>query len=71
VPDPTAARDLLDRFHRMIRQRADKDLDDWLADAKAGSMSSFATGTTQPEPYEGHPSASTKRERHGTPPIFG
>jgi transposase len=47
VPDLTAARDLLDRFHRLIQQRKDKHLDDWLADAKAGLMSSFATGIGQ------------------------
>ena len=44
VPDLTAARDLLDRFHRLIQQRKDNRLDDWLADAKAGLMSSFSAG---------------------------
>jgi transposase len=47
VPDLTAARDLLDRFHRLIQHRKDKRLDDWLADAKPGLMASFASGIAQ------------------------
>jgi hypothetical protein len=30
VPDLTTARDLLDRFHRLIRHRNDKRLDEWM-----------------------------------------
>ena len=47
VPDLTSARDLLDRFHRLIQHRKDKRLDDWLADAKSGLMASFASGIAQ------------------------
>ena len=36
VPGLTAARDLLDRFHRMIQHRKDKRLDEGLADAQTG-----------------------------------
>lgn len=44
VPDLATARDLLDRFHRLIQHRKDKPLDEWLADAKPGLMASFASG---------------------------
>jgi len=47
VPDLTLARDFLDRFHRLIQQRKDKRLDEWLADAKPGLMASFASGIAQ------------------------
>jgi transposase len=47
VPGLTAARDLLDRFHRMIQHRKHKRLDDWLADAKTGLLASFASGVGQ------------------------
>lgn len=47
VPDLTAARDLLDGFHRMIQPRKDKSLDEWIADATAGPMASFASGIPQ------------------------
>jgi len=47
VPGLTAARDLLDRFHRIVQHRKDKRLDDWLADAKTGLMGSFASGIEQ------------------------
>jgi transposase len=47
VPGLTAARDLLDRFHRIVQHRKDKRLDHWLADAKTGLMSSFASGIGQ------------------------
>jgi len=47
VPDLTSARDLLDRFHRLIQHRKDKRLGDWLADAKSGLMASFASGIAQ------------------------
>lgn len=44
VPDLTSARDLLDRFHRMIQHQQDNLLDEWLADTKPGLMASFASG---------------------------
>jgi transposase len=47
VPDLTTARDLLDRFHRLIRQRKVDRLDSWIADAKGGLMASFASGIVQ------------------------
>ena len=47
MPDLTLARDFLDRFHRLIQQRKDKRLDEWLADAKPGLMASFASGIAQ------------------------
>jgi transposase len=50
VPDLTTARDLLDRFHRLIQQRKHEDLDAWIADAKSGLMASFASGIVQDQP---------------------
>ena len=47
VPDLTLARDLLDRFHRLIHHGKDKYLDEWPADAKPGLMGSFASGIAQ------------------------
>jgi transposase len=47
VPGLTAARDRLDRFHRIVQHRKAKRLDDWLADAKTGLMGSFASGIEQ------------------------
>ena len=47
MPDLPSARDLLDRFHRLIQHRKDKHLDEWLADAKPGLMGSFASGIAQ------------------------
>jgi transposase len=47
MPDLPSARDLLDRFHRLIQHRKDKHLDDWLADAKPDLMGSFASGIAQ------------------------
>ncbi len=47
VPDLTSARDLLDRFHRLIQHRKDKRLDEWLGDARLGLMASFASGIAQ------------------------
>lgn len=47
VPDLTTARDLLDRFHRLIQHRKDANLDAWIADAKPGLMASFASGIVQ------------------------
>lgn len=47
VPDLTAARDLLDRFHRLIQHRQHKRLDEWLADATPGLLASFGSGIAQ------------------------
>ena len=47
VPDLAAARDLLDRFHRIIQHRKDDRLEVWTEDAKHGLMKSFATGIVQ------------------------
>jgi transposase len=44
VPDLIAARDLVDRFHSMIRNRRPEELDPWIAAAKDTVLSSFATG---------------------------
>jgi transposase len=47
VPDLTIARDLLDRFHRLIQHRKEERLDEWIADAKPSLMISFASGIAQ------------------------
>jgi len=47
VPDLTRARDLLDRFHRIIQRRKDKRLEQWIEDANRGLMKSFASGIVQ------------------------
>ena len=47
APDLTAARDLLDRFHRLIQHRQHKRLDEWLADATPGLLASFGSGIAQ------------------------
>jgi transposase len=47
VPELTSARDLLDRFHRLIRHRKDKRQGEWLTDAKPGLMASFPSGIAQ------------------------
>jgi transposase len=47
VPDLGIARGLLDRFHRLIRNRDAADLDGWINDASTGLMTSFATGIVQ------------------------
>jgi transposase len=44
VPDLTKARDLLDRFHRIIQHRKDQRLEQWIEDANQGLMKSFASG---------------------------
>jgi transposase len=43
----TAARDLIDRFHDLIRGRASADLEAWLAAAKPSLVASFAKGIVQ------------------------
>lgn len=47
VPDVMSARDLLDRFHCLVRDRRRADLDGWIADAQRGPMASFANGILQ------------------------
>jgi transposase len=44
VPALIAARDLVDRFHAMIRNRKPEELDPWIAAAKESCLASFATG---------------------------
>jgi transposase len=44
VPDLIAARDLVDRFHMMVRTRNPEHLDAWISAARASALSSFATG---------------------------
>jgi transposase len=38
------ARDLIDRFHRMIRKKTEADLEPWIADAEIGLLASFTSG---------------------------
>ena len=38
------ARDLIDRFHEMIRRKTEADLAPWIADADIGLLASFASG---------------------------
>ena len=47
VADVVAARDLLDRFHQLVRERRRADLDGWIADARRGPMAWFANGILQ------------------------
>lgn len=44
VPALIAARDLVDQFHSIIRNRRLEELDPWIAAAKSTALSSFATG---------------------------
>ena len=44
VPDLVSARDLMDRFHRIIQHRKSADLESWIADAKPTLLASFTTG---------------------------
>jgi transposase len=44
VPDLIAARDLVARFHMMVRTRNPEHLDAWISAALASALSSFATG---------------------------
>jgi transposase len=44
VPRLTTARNLIDRFHNLIRSRDKTGLEAWLADAKASLVASFAKG---------------------------
>ena len=47
IPALVVARDLMDRFHSMIRHRAGADLDLWITDATPGLLGSFAKGIVQ------------------------
>ena len=47
VPYLTTARDLIDRFHDLIRGRDRTDLEKWLADAKSSLGASFAKRIVQ------------------------
>jgi len=47
VPALVVARDLMDRFHRMIQRRTSADLEPWITDATPGLLGSFARGIVQ------------------------
>lgn len=47
APDLGVARNLLNRFHGLIRGRNPAGLDGWITDAETGLMSSFAAGIVQ------------------------
>ena len=47
VPNLAKARDLLDRFHRIIQHKKDDRLEQWIEDAKHGLMKSFTSGIVQ------------------------
>jgi transposase len=63
VPGLTAARDLLDGFHRIVQDRKYKCLYNWLADAKTGLLASFASGIGQD--CAAVPAALTKPRSNG------
>lgn len=44
IPALVGARDLVDRFHAMIRERRPEDLDPWIDAARQSTLCSFATG---------------------------
>jgi transposase len=44
APMLVKARDLIDRFHGMIRKKTEADLAPWIADAETGLLASFASG---------------------------
>lgn len=44
VPILVQARTLIDRFHAMVRKRAEAELDPWITEARASLLASFATG---------------------------
>jgi transposase len=44
VPTLIVARDLVDRFQAMIRNRAPEELDPWITAARESALSSFAAG---------------------------
>ena len=43
----TTARDLLDRFHRIIQHRKEERLEQWIEEAKLGLTKSLANGIVQ------------------------
>jgi transposase len=47
VPALVVARDLMDRFHRMIHHRMSTDLEPWITDATPGLLGPFAKGIVQ------------------------
>jgi len=47
IPALVMARDLMDRFHSMIKRHAGADLDAWITDATPGLLGSFAKGIVQ------------------------
>jgi len=44
LPDLVAARDLMDRFHALVRQRDSGKFEAWLAEASSSLLSSFSNG---------------------------
>lgn len=44
VPELIAARDLMDRFHAMMRSNDAARLEPWIVAAKGGKLASFAAG---------------------------
>ncbi len=44
VPMLVKARDLIDRFHSMIRKKTTSDLEPWMIDAGPSLLASFASG---------------------------
>ena len=44
VPAVMMARDLVDRFHALIRKRKPEELDAWIDAARKSSLAAFATG---------------------------
>ena len=44
VPELIAARDLMDRFHEMMRSKDNTRLGPWIASAKKGNLANFAAG---------------------------
>ena len=49
VPELVEARGLIDRFHAMIRTKADAELDGWTIDARRSLVASFARGIAKDE----------------------
>ena len=47
VPTLVEARTLIDRFHDMVRQKLEAELDRWIADAAPSLIASFTSGITK------------------------
>ena len=47
VPTLVDARTLIERFHAMIRKKAEAELDTWITDASSSLVASFASGITR------------------------